>query len=337
MTQSRNVRRLAAGIAVALAVETTFESAQVAAQAISAGSGHTYPNRPVRVLVPVTPGGGADIIARVVSQKLTETLGQQFVVDNRPGAGGSVAYDLAAKAAADGHTLGFGTGSMITAQLTSHPPYDTLRDFAGVSTLSTQPYIFTVSTGLPARTVQEFVALAKAKPRAFNYASSGIGGLIHLTGELFKIGTGIEMTHVPYKGMATAYPDVIAGMVQLAIGVQMSSTPHVKSGKLRVLAVTSARRMASLPEVPTVAETVVPGFDVVQWYGIVTHQRTPAATVQVLNREIVKALQLPDVKSRLEADGAEPGSSTPQALDALMRSDFTKWDKVMKAAGLKRD
>jgi tripartite-type tricarboxylate transporter receptor subunit TctC len=313
------------------AFAVTLEITSVAALA------QTYPNRPVRVLVPLTPGGGADIIARVVSQKLTEALGQQFVVDNRPGAGGSVAYELAAKSAADGHTLAFVTGSMITAQLGSKMPYDTLRDFAGVSTLSTQPYIFTVSTGLPARTVQEFIALAKAKPRTFNYASSGIGGLIHLTGELFKTGAGIEMTHVPYKGMATAYPDVIAGLVQLAIGAQLSSVPHVKSGKLRVIGVTSAKRMPSLPEVPTIAESGVPGFDVVQWYGIATQKQTPAATVQTLNREIVKALQLSDVKSRLEADGSIPAGSTPQALDAFMRSEFVKWDKVMRAAGIKRE
>lgn len=297
----------------------------------------TFPNRPVRVLVPLTPGGGADIIARVVSQKLTESLGQQFVVDNRPGAGGSVAYELAAKAAADGHTLAFATGSMITAQLSSKMPYDTVRDFAGVSTLSTQSYIFTVSVSLPARNVQEFIALAKAKPRSFNYASSGIGGLIHLTGELFKSAAGIEMTHVPYKGMATAYPDVIAGLVQLAIGVQLSSAPHVKSGKLRVIGVTSAKRMPSLPEVPTVAESGVPGFEVVQWYGIATQKQTPVTTVQTLNREIVKALQLPEVKSRLEADGSIPAGSTPQALDAFMRSELVKWDKVIKAAGIKRD
>jgi len=309
----------------------------LATHAVHAAHAQTYPNRPVRVLVPLTPGGGADIIARVVSQKLTETLGQQFVVDNRPGAGGSVAYELAAKSAPDGHTLAFATGSMITAQLGSKMPYDAVRDFAGVSTLSTQPYIFTVSVSLPARNVQEFIALAKAKPRTFNYASSGIGGLIHLTGELFKTGAGTEMTHVPYKGMATAYPDVIAGLVQLAIGAQLSSVPHVKSGKLRVIGVTSAKRMPSLPDVPTVAESGIAGFEVVQWYGIATHKQTPAATVQTLNREIVKALQLPDVKSRLEDDGSVPAGSTPQALDAFMRSELVKWDKVIKSAGIKRE
>lgn len=313
--------------------------AWVALAVMSAGaaSAQPYPTRPVRVLVPLTPGGGADIIARVVSQKLTETLGQQFVVDNRPGAGGSVAYELAAKAAPDGHTLAFATGSMITAQLTARMPYDTARDFAGVSSLSDQPYIFTVSSGLPARNVQEFVVLAKAKPRTFNYASSGIGGLIHLTGELFKIGAGVEMTHVPYKGMATAYPDVIAGLVQLAIGAQLSASPHIKAGKLRVIGVTSARRAASLPDVPTIAESGVPGFEVVQWYGIVTPRRTPAPTVQLLHREIVKTLQLPDVKLRLAADGSEPTGSTPHAFDAFMRAEFAKWDKVIRTAGIKRE
>ncbi len=332
------VRRLITGTLFGAALATPL-----AAQTASTGSGQTYPNRPVRVLVPLTPGGGADIIARVVSQKLTESLGQQFVVDNRPGAGGSVAYELLARSNPDGHTLALGTGSMVTAQLSSNMPYDTLRDFAGVSTLSAQPYIFTVSTGLPMRSLQEFVAQAKAnsvKGRAFNYASSGIGGLIHLTGELFKSSADVAMTHVPYKGMATAYPDVIGGTVQLAIGAQLSASPHIKSGKLRAIATTNAKRMASMPAVPTIAESGVPGtagFEVVQWYGIIAPKRTPAETARVLNLDIVKALQLPDVKARMEADGSEPTGSTAQAFDAFMRSEFTKWDKVIRAAGIKRD
>ena len=317
------------GISLIVALAITLASDEGAAQ--------SYPNRPVRVLVPLTPGGGADIIARVVSQRLTETMGQQFVVDNRPGAGGSVAFDLLAKSAPDGYTLGLGTGSMVSSQLLSKMSFDTLRDFAGVCPLSAQPYIFSVSTGMPARNVQEFVALAKAKPRTFNYASSGIGGLIHLTGELFKIATGIEMTHVPYKGMATAYPDVIGGQVQLAIGVQLSASPHIKSGKLRVIGVTSARRMASMPDVPTIAESGVPGFEVVQWYGILTPLRTPADTVSALNREMLKALQVPEVKSRMAADGSEPTGSTPQAFDAFMRGEFAKWGKVIKTAGIKHE
>ena len=323
-----------------LSVQRLITGTLFAAALATPLAAQTYPNRPVRVLVPLTPGGGADIIARVVSQRLTETLGQQFVVDNRPGAGGSVAYELLARSAPDGHTLALGTGSMVTAQLMSKMPYDTLRDFAGVSTLSAQPYIFTVSTSIPARNLQEFVAQAKAKPRAFNYASSGIGGLIHLTGELFKTSAGIEMTHVPYKGMATAYPDVIGGTVQLAIGVQLSASPHIKSGKLRAIATTNPKRMASMPEVPTIAESGVPGtaaFEVVQWYGIITPARTPVDVVRTLNRDIVKALRQPGVKSRMEADGSEPTGSTPAAFDAFMRSEFTKWGRVIKAAGIKRD
>jgi tripartite-type tricarboxylate transporter receptor subunit TctC len=312
----------------------------LAALAMASGAALAYPTKPVRVLVPLTPGGGADTIARVVSQRLTETLGQQFVVDNRPGAGGSVAYEFLARSQPDGHTLALGTGSMVSAQLMSKMPYDTLRDFAGVSTLSSQPYIFAVSTAMPARNLAEFVAQAKAKPKAYNYASSGIGGLIHLTGELFKINAGIDMTHVPYKGMATAYPDVIGGTVQLAIGAQLSASPHIKSGKLRAIATTNAKRMASMPEVPTIAESGVPGtagFEVVQWYGVITPKRTPAETVRVLNCEIVKALQQPEVKSRMEADGSEPTGSTPAAFDAFMCGEFAKWAKVIKAAGIKRD
>lgn len=326
------MRALLTGVAT---LATALFANSVAAQA--------YPNRPVRVLVPLTPGGGADIIARVVSQRLTETLGQQFVVDNRPGAGGSVAYELLACSGPDGHTLALGTGSMVSAQLMSKMSYDTLRDFAGVSTLSSQPYIFTINTGMSARNLAEFVALAKAssaKGRPVNYASSGIGGLIHLTGELFKTSTSIEMTHVPYKGMATAYPDVIGGTVHLAIGALLSSSPHIKSGKLRAIATTNAKRMASMPEVPTIAESGVPGtagFEVVQWYGIITPKRTPTTTVGLLNREIVKALQQPDVKTRMEADGSEPTGSTPQAFDAFMRGEFTKWNKVIRAAGIKID
>ena len=248
-------------VAIAAALMVVFAAGEVAAQAAPTISGQAYPNKPVRVLVlvPLTPGGGADIIARVVSQRLTETMGQQFVVDNRPGAEGSVAYELLAKSAPDGHTLALTTGSMVSAQLMSKMPYDALRDFAAVSALSAQPYIFCINISLPARTVQEFVALAKARPRAFNYASSGIGGLIHLTGELFK------------------------------------------------------------------------------WYGIITPARTPPDVVRALNREIVKALQLPAVKSRLEADGSEPTGSTPAAFDAFMRAEYAKWGKVIKAAGIKVD
>ena len=246
-------------VAIAVALAVGFATGEVVAQAASTGSGQAYPNKPVRVLVPLTPGGGADIIARVVSQRLTETMGQQFVVDNRPGAGGSIAFELLAKSTADGHTLGLVSGSMVSAQLQSKMPYDALRDFAAVSTLSAQPYIFCVSFNVPVRTVQEFVALAKSRPRAFNYASSGIGGLIHLTGELFR------------------------------------------------------------------------------WYGMVTPTRTPSDVVRALNREIVKALQLPAVKSRMEADGSEPTGSTPAAFDAFMRAEYAKWGKVIKSAGIKVD
>ena len=315
-------------------------TAALAMLAIGNVAAQPYPSKPVRVLVPLTPGGGADIIARVVSQRLTETLGQQFVVDNRPGAGGSVAYELLTRSQPDGHTLALATGSMVSAQLMAKMPYDGLRDFAAVSTLSAQPYIFSININLPVRTIAEFVALAKAKPRALNYASSGVGGLIHLTGELFKISAGIDMTHVPYKGMATAYPDIIGGMVQLAIGAQLSASPHIKSGKLRVIGTTSAKRNASMPEVPTIAESAVPGlagFDVVQWYGIIAPARAPTAVVSALSRELVKTVQLPEVKSRMEADGSEPTGSTPAAFDAFMRAEYAKWGKVIKAAGIRRD
>jgi tripartite-type tricarboxylate transporter receptor subunit TctC len=209
-----------------------------------------------------------------------------------------------------------------------------------VSTLSAQPYIFSINISVPARSITELVALAKAKPRSLNYASSGIGGLIHLTGELFKISAGIDMTHVPYKGTATAYPDIIGGMVQLAIGAQLSASPHIKSGKLRVIGTTNAKRMVSMPDVPTIAESGVPGlagFDVVQWYGIIAPARAPTAVVSVLSRELMKAVQLPEVKSRMAADGSEPTGSAPAAFDAFMRAEYAKWGRVIKAAGIQRD
>jgi len=311
--------------------------------ALLAAAGNTlaadaYPTRAIRWIVPYTPAGTTDIVARIVGQRLAERLGRTIVIDNRPGAGNNIGTEIAVKSAPDGYTWFLtNPANAINATLYGKLNFNFLNDMAPAAALIRVPNVMAVTKNLPARNVQEFIALAKAKPRTFNYASSGIGGLIHLTGELFKTGAGTEMTHVPYKGMATAYPDVIAGLVQLAIGAQLSSVPHVKSGKLRVIGVTSAKRMPSLPDAPTIAESGITGFEVVQWYGIATHKQTPAATVQTLNREIVKALQLPDVKSRLEADGSVPAGSTPQALDAFMRSELVKWDKVIKSAGIKRE
>ncbi len=301
----------------------------------SLGWAQNYPSRPVRIVVPLAPGGAADIIARALAQKLSEQLGQTFVVDNRAGAAGSIAYDIVAKSSPDAYTVAFVTGSMITSQLLSKAvPFDVRRDFAAVSQVSTQPYIFVVNTSLPVRNMSELIALAKAQPQRLSFASSGVGGLIHLTGELFKMAAGVQMVHVPYKGMATAYPDVISGRVPLAISALLSASAHIKTGKLRVIGVTSLTRFPALPEVPTVAESGLPGFEVAQWYGIMAPKATLAARVERLNESIAKALLWPEIVARLELDGSQAKSSTPAAFNALIKSEWIKWEKVIKTAGV---
>lgn len=296
-----------------------------------------YPSRPVRVIVSVAAGGGTDTVGRSLAQKMTERLGQQFVIDNRPGGGGSVAVELTARAAPDGHTLLFSSSTFVTNQLLYKVNYDTLRDLSPVSLASENPYVFAVNAGVPAKTLREFITLAKTKPRRFNYASPGKGSLVHLTAELVSSAAGIEMVHIPYKGMALAFPDIISGQVHVAISSALTMLPHLRGGRVYALGVTSRVRMAALPEVPTIAEQGFPGFEVTQWYGMMAPAQTPLPLRLTVQREMSRALQLPEVRARLTAEGAEPVGNTPEEFAVRLRDEFAKWAKTIRAAEIKLD
>jgi tripartite-type tricarboxylate transporter receptor subunit TctC len=296
-----------------------------------------YPNRPIRLVVTVPPGGAADFIARLVGAKLAESLGQAVLVDNRAGAGGTIATDSVAKAPADGYTLlqnsitTHGVGPHLYARL----PYDPVKDFVPITGLALLPLIMAVNAELPARNVNELVRLSKANP--LNFASSGNGGAPHMAAELFKSETGSSITHVPYKGSGPAVADLIGGRVQMMFDAAPSLIQHVKSGKLRVLAAASAQRNRLLPEVPTFAELGYPKVAVSLWYGLLAPAGTPRLVIDRLNRETLKALDSADVREKLLAQGAEPMLGTPEAFGAFMREEMAKWAPVVKQAGVKLD
>jgi tripartite-type tricarboxylate transporter receptor subunit TctC len=296
-----------------------------------------YPNRPIRLIVTVPPGGAADFIARLVGGRVGEALGQPVVVENRGGAGGTIAADAVAKAAPDGYTLlqNSITTHGIGPHLYSKLPYDPVKDFAPVSMLATLPLIMAVNADLPFRTVDELIAYGKAKP--LNFASSGNGGAPHMAGELFKSVTGVEMLHVPYKGSGPAVADLVGGRVQVMFDGAPSLIAHVKSGKLRVLAAASPQRNRLLPDVPAFAELGLPRIAVALWYGILAPAGTPRAVVEKLNREIGRALETPDVRERLQGQGADPMPGTPGAFAAFMQDEMAKWAPVVKQAGVKLD
>jgi tripartite-type tricarboxylate transporter receptor subunit TctC len=306
----------------------------VAPAAVAQGD---YPNRPIRLIVTVPPGGAADFIARLVGAKLAESLGQAVLVDNRAGAGGTIATDSVAKAPADGYTLlqnsitTHGVGPHLYAKL----PYDPVKDFAPVSGLALLPLIMAVNAELPARNVNELVRFSKTNP--LNFASSGNGGAPHMAAELFKSETGASITHVPYNGSGPAVADLVGGRVQMMFDAAPSLIQHVKSGKLRVLAAASAQRNRLLPEVPTFAELGYPKVAVSLWYGLLAPAGTPRPVIDRLNRETVKALDSADVREKLLAQGAEPMPGTPEAFGAFMREEMAKWAPVVKQAGVKLD
>lgn len=294
-----------------------------------------YPSRPVRFIVPFPPGGGTDIVGRVIGQKLADTLGQPFVIDNRAGAAGTLGSGIAAKASADGYTILLATASFaISATYYRNLPYDPVKDFAAVGLIASQPLALVVHPSVPAKSVKELIALAKAKPDVLNFASSSSGGITHLAGELFKSMTGIQIVHVPYKGSNPALTAVLAGQVHLMIGPVGPALPHIQSGKLRPLAMGSAQRSTLLPELPTVAESGVPGYEADTWYGMLAPHGAPAAVIRVLNQQIAAALKSKDVVERFAALGFEPASSTPARFAEYMRSEIAKWARTMKAAGV---
>ena len=294
----------------------------------------SYPSKPIRLVLPVAPGGGSDIIVRAVTQKLAAAIGQQFVIDFRGGAGGNIAAEIVAKAPPDGYTLLWVNAGIATnAGLYSKLGYDAIRDFVPITQLTSQSYVFVAHPSLPVRNVSEFVVLSKARKGGLVYASTGAGSLPHLGMELLKTQAGIEGTHIPYKGAGPALIDVIGGQVDVMMPTMIAGTPFVKSGRLRALAITSRQRSALLPDVPSVAEQGFAGFDVSGWYGMLAPAGTPREAVVLLNAEIIKVLRLPEVVERLGRDGAIAVGNTPGQFGAYIKSETAKWSAVIKASG----
>ena len=296
-----------------------------------------YPARAVRIIVPFTAGGPTDIVARLLAQRLSESMGQQFIVDNRAGGGGTIGAQAAARSAPDGHTLYLGGITSLAMAPHTHGklPYDPFKDFAPITTLTIQPVMLMVHPVLPARSVKEFIALAKAKPGALDYASSGIGGSGHLAGELFKAVAGIRMEHVPYKSAAPALTDLVAGQVQVMFGTLLAAVPHIRNEKLRGVALTGPKRVEALPQVPTFRESGVANFDASSWNCMMAPAGTPEPIVARLNAELVRIVRDPAVLERLKGDGVTGTGSTPQELAAYLKSESAKWGKVARDVGIK--
>jgi tripartite-type tricarboxylate transporter receptor subunit TctC len=300
----------------------------------SARAADGYPSRPIRFIVPFPPGGGNDIVGRIVAHKLGEGLGQQVVVDNRGGAGGIVGTEITAKAPADGYTLLVNNISLaVNHTLVKKLPYDTLKDLAPIGLIGRQPNLVIVHPAVPAKSMRELLDLARAKPGEFNYGSGGIGTASHLATEMLKLMTQVELVHVPYKGLGPALTDLLGARVQLIISTMASALPHMKAGKLRALAVTTAHRSAFFPEVPTMAEAGVKGYEFSTWYGLLVPAGTPRAIVERLNAASTNALASPAVKDQFAAQGLEASPSSPQEFGAYLRSEVAKWGKVVKASG----
>ncbi|MDB5922663.1 MAG: transporter [Betaproteobacteria bacterium] len=298
--------------------------------------GQSYPSKPIRFIVPFPPGGGNDLLARELAQYVAEPLGQPVIVDNRPGASTIIGTELAAKAPPDGYTIFMGNNSTlaINPNLYKKLPYDAVKDFAPVSLLASAPFVLLVHPSLPARSVKELIALARARPGQLNFGSAGTGITTHLAGEMFNLMARVNIVHIPYKGAGPAMTDLIAGHIQLAFNNVLSALPHVRSNRLRALAVTSAARSAVLPNLPTVAESGLAGYEAGAWYAVLVPARTPPQIVTRLHMEFVKVLQQPKVQDRLSADGASIVGSTPEVLGKTIEADIARWGRVIKQAGL---
>ncbi len=304
----------------------------------AAAQSAAYPTKPVRFIVPSAAGGGTDIIARAISLKLSETFGQQFVVDNRPGAGQMIGIELAAKSPPDGHTILMAASTLaINPVMYKKVPYDPVRDFAPITQAASLPNVLVVHPSLPVKSVAELIAYAKRRPGELNFASAGIGTSPQMSIELLKSMAGIDMVHIPYKGTAPGVVDLLAGQVLVMAPNLLTALPHIKSGKLRALAVTSSKRSQALPDVPTVAESGLAGYDSTQWYGVLAPAGTPREIVSRLHEAIVHALRDDEVGKRLAADGAEAVGSTPEEFAAFIKSESEKWAKVATAAGIKAE
>ena len=314
-----------------------FAAAALCAVAVAAQAAE-YPTKPVRLLVPFSPGGGADTLARIITPKLTEAMGQQWVVDNRAGAAGNIAAETVARAAADGHTVFMGFNTVLTVNPTLYKlGFDPSRDLAAVTLLATAQYLLVVHGSVPAANVKELVALAKQKPNTINFASAGVGSPLHLAGELFQRRADIRLTHVPYKGGGPAAAAVLGGETQMIFGSFPASMPHVKTGKLKALATSALKRSKVAPDVPTMAESGYPGFDVTSWYAFLVPTGTPASVVTRLRDEASKALQRADVLQVMAGQGLEAETSTARELAARIAAERKTWAEVVKAAGIKAE
>lgn len=310
----------------------------VASGAMAQSPAQNYPNKPIHIVVTFTSGGAPDILARLIGERLSAAWGQPVIVDNKPGAGGNIGADSVAKSAPDGYNIVVGTVGThaINGALYSKMPYDMVKDFAPITLLASTPNMLVVHNDVPAKNLQEFIALGK-KEGKMTFASSGSGTSIHVSGELFKTLTGIDMTHVPYKGRASALPDLLGGRVTMMFDNMPSSLPLVREGKLRALGVTSSKRAAAAPDIPTIAEQGLPGFEAVSWFALFAPANTPKPIVDKLQAEVSKILKSPEASKRLSDIGLEPIGSTPEELAAYQKTEITKWAKVVKDSGAKAD
>lgn len=304
----------------------------------AAAEAQSYPNKPLRFIVPFAPGGGADLLARLVGVKVAESLGQQVVIDNRGGAGGNIAAEVSAKSAPDGHTLlQANVAHAISASLYRKMNYDLAKDFVPVTQLASMPFMLAINPGVPANSVKELIALAKSQPGQLSYGSSGNGGPSHLATELFKSMAGVEIRHIPYKGGAPAATDLISGQIQVMFNTLPVILPHVRTGRMKGLAIASGRRIPAAPDLPTVAEAGLPGFEASTWYGVMVPVGTPSPIVNKLHGAFVAALNAPDVRERLTNENFELVGSTPAGFAMHVKAEIPKWAKVVKASGARID
>ena len=306
---------------------------------VSVTHAQSYPNKPIRLVCPFPPGGAVDIASRTVAQALTQQLGQPVTVENRPGAGGNIGAEVVAKSPADGYTLLMATSNILAINplLYAKLPFDSLADFAPVAIVVSVSNVLVLHPSVPATSVQELIALAKAQPGNLTYGSSGNGTSMHLSGEMFKMMTGVEMVHVPYKGAAPSMVDLLAGRVNMIFDSIPSALPQIKAGKLRALAVTGAKRTHSLPDLPTIAEAALPGYETAIWFGVVAPAGTPPEIVRRLNSELAKAAATAEFRERLSSHGFDVTSSTPEQMADSLRSEMARWGKVVKATGMRVD
>jgi tripartite-type tricarboxylate transporter receptor subunit TctC len=309
-------------------------SMSVTAAFIANASAQSYPARPISIILPFPPGSGNDTVARIIGPKITEELRQPVIVDNRPGAGGVVAADAASRAAPDGYTLFLPSSSVAINMHSARAKYDLIRDFAAVSVVGTLPFVLVVHASLPVGTIKELIALAKRRPKELNYASSGMGGTGHLLGELLRTSTGIEITHVPYKGSGAASTELISGQVHMLFTNLSSMAPHVKSGRLKALGVSGSQRSSVLPDAPTMAEAGYPQLDIGTWFALVAPAATPGAIVARLNLSMVKILGMSDVREQLIRQGVQPSPTTVEEAASFLKKDVARWGKIIKDAGI---